>query len=150
MGTTDESGANQTTDESGANQTTDKLGANQTTSTSTATTGDEFCEMEVAGFEEGDFYEDAPIGETITVLDPTSVVDIESQKLTGLTINQTQISQNLNSSDDTHFFLLEASFQDAQLDLNELFHSDMDFEYLPLDIGSEPLELKANEEFLVD
>ena len=38
--------------------------------------GNELCEMEVAGFEEGEFYEDAPIGQVITVLDTTSVVDV--------------------------------------------------------------------------
>jgi len=116
-----------------------------TTSTATATT--EFCEVEKAGVEKtDDFYEDAPIGQTITVLDPTS----EGQKLAGLTINQTQNALKHNTSDDTHFFKLEVSFQGTQLDLNDLFQSGLDFQYLPFDVETEPLELKANGEFLVD
>ena len=38
--------------------------------------GIEFCEMEKFDSEADDFYEDAPMGKTITVLNTTSVVDL--------------------------------------------------------------------------
>jgi len=110
--------------------------------------GTESCEMEQAGQKWGVFYEDAPLGQKITVLDLMD--DGKRRKRAGLTIDQMEAAGKRNASETPHFFQLVVSFLGTPLDLNNLFNSDLDFDRLPLDIDSEPLELRADQEFSVD
>jgi len=110
--------------------------------------GSESCELKQAGQKFGVFYEDAPLGQKITVLD--LMADGKRRKRAGLTINQTEIAGRRNASESPHFFQLVVSFLGTPLDLNELFNSDLDFDRLPMDVNSEPLELRADQEFSVD